>query len=248
LSRATAARMSFPRLRPALCGAYRILGSALRLPRRVPGSVFRPLPTSSVGHLSAPLRPMTGSITRTFERVLLGAREDKRFHRNPELVPTKFAAVPRWRSIVPNPRSPCPQAVPRCGPARRAVRGRRRAPPGGRASTGHASPLGPESSGPAATATNWGRTSPAVTTSRWRIRPTRPRTRERTAAHVLELVELPLAAEHGQRRHDRTHKQQCARDVEAQAQARPERAIGGVDHLRREMRDVHCVRVLEFRG
>ena len=78
-----------------------------------------PIARSSV-RLAAPLRSMTGSITRTIQSVRLGTPKGKRPKGNPEVVPTKVADLPRWGRVVPNARGCFPQAIPNSAGPRRA--------------------------------------------------------------------------------------------------------------------------------
>ena len=68
-------------------------------------------------HLAAPLRPMTGSITRTIERLRSGSHKGKRLARNPEVVPTNIENVPRPPHVVPKARPGFPSRSPADGRA-----------------------------------------------------------------------------------------------------------------------------------
>jgi hypothetical protein len=70
--------------------------------------------------LAAPLRSLTGSITRTIERLRSGSRKGKRAERNPEVVPTNMGDVPRPTHVVPSAVPGRPQAIPKRRTSRRA--------------------------------------------------------------------------------------------------------------------------------
>jgi len=112
LSRATSARMPAPA--PAL--AFRrqpVPPVGLAASRR--GSwldlAADPLARPSV-HPSVSLRPLTGSITRTIQRLRRPSDKGKRPTRNPEVVPTKVGAVPSPLGFFPSAGPRRPQAVP----------------------------------------------------------------------------------------------------------------------------------------